>query len=122
MSWGVRRLTMTLTMWRFLATFGMNLLAAYVPSLFCMAAMRPDSSWAYLWSPVCLAVLMLGTFSLAVQLVVLGAFLASVLALSLLCRIAKARCVLAGWIFIVCFVQGLLSAGVISGIDAIGRS
>jgi hypothetical protein len=109
-------------MWRFLACFGLNLLAAYLPSLFWMASIGPDSNWAYLWSPVCWLVLMLWTFSHAVQLALLGGFLACVLVVSLLCRSAKSRWVVAGVIFVVCFAQGYVSASLLAGIDAIGHS
>jgi hypothetical protein len=110
---------MVRSLWRSLASFGLNLLAA---SLLWMASIGPDSGWAYLWSPVCLPVLMLWTFSHVVQLAVLGGFLACVLVVSLMCRSAKAMWVVAALIFVACFVQGWMSASLIAGIDAIGHS
>lgn len=107
---------------QYLGYFGLNLLAAYLPSLYWMAAMSPDNPLAYLWSPVCLAVLWVWTLSDAVALAILAVFVLAILALSLLCYAWRFKWAVPGVIFAACFLQGLLSAALIAGINAIGHS
>ncbi|MBL8828656.1 MAG: hypothetical protein JNM18_16865 [Planctomycetaceae bacterium] len=104
----------------------LNVIAAYLPGLFWVHALPGSGSSAlnYFYSPIAFSLLFLiGTTSLIPPTIFLGAFLCMIVALSFLLQRSRiAMLAMPILLLILCLVQGLMFAGMLIGIDAIGHS
>jgi hypothetical protein len=110
---------------RFLAFWGLNLLAAYVPALLYVPGLAGSASvgWKFLFSPVLLAGLLLWATDPVVAWCILLAFVGALgLTSAGLCWSRKAWVVVPSVVGLYSLLQGLVAAHIISGIDAIGHS
>ncbi len=108
-----------------MAFLGLNLLAAYAPSLLCLPKLAGTGStfWTLLLFPVLLAEILLWATNTLVALSVLSAFVAALALVSCaFCRTKKAWVVTPGIVALYSLLQGLMAATIIDGIDAIGHS
>jgi hypothetical protein len=110
---------------RFFAFVFLNLLAACAPAAFWVSGLPGSASteWKLLFSPVALLLLDFWVLDPAVACCILAAFLLLVgLVSALLHRPRKAWVVVPSVVFLASLVQGLWTAAIVGGIDAIGHT